>query len=109
MNRVGPAKNTNTMRNSARTTFVVDSHLTPRCTPENAEATNAAVSAMMTISSSCVDSGTPTTMSRPTATCSAPRPRLAAVPKTVANTASRSMALPVDRVRRLPLLRLERR
>ena len=47
---------------------------------------------------------TPEVMSSPSATWSAPRPRLVAVPKTVAKTASRSMHLPgAPSARRAPM------
>ncbi len=74
--------------------LIVLSHFTPLCRPEKAESTKAPESEAMMISSTEVESSMPAVMWSPSATWSAPRPRLVAVPKTVANTASRSMALP---------------
>ncbi len=74
--------------------LLVLSHFTPLCRPEKAESTKAAESEQMMISSTVVESSVPVVRLRPLETWSAPRPRLVAVPKTVAKTASRSMARP---------------
>ncbi|CAM4525067.1 hypothetical protein NONI108955_43065 [Nocardia ninae] len=91
---VGPSTKTNSMSSPASRILTVDSHLTPLCSPENADSTKAALSAPMMMSCTVTVSGAPAVSCKPFATCNAPRPRLVAVPKTVANTASRSMACP---------------
>lgn len=96
-------RKTNTASAAASVMFSVDSHLTPRCSPEKADATNAADSTAITTSCVVRPAATPVVSSRPSATCSAPRPRLVAVPNTVANTASRSISRPgQDSARRAP-------
>ncbi|KOV92560.1 hypothetical protein ADK65_33625 [Streptomyces sp. NRRL B-1140] len=93
---VGPATNTNRARISASTMLVLDSHWMPFSTPEIADATKARVSTAMIVTSSPV-----LTLSIHFSSCtpepiwSAPRPREAAEPKTVAMIARTSMARPM--------------
>ncbi len=91
---VGPSTKTNSISSAASTMFRVDSHLTPLCRPEKADATKAAESATMMISWTAVLSEVPVVSWSPLLTWRAPRPRLVAVPKTVAKTASRSIRCP---------------
>lgn len=91
---MGPSTKTKSIRTAASTRLMVLSHFTPLCRPEKAERTKAADREPMMISSRVTESSTPVVRFSPLETWSAPRPRLVAVPKTVANTASRSMARP---------------
>ncbi|CAM5612473.1 hypothetical protein SBADM41S_04595 [Streptomyces badius] len=85
---------TKTMRVAATTRLIELSHFTPPCRPVKAEITKAAPSTAMITSCTPVLWSRPAVRSSPMAICRAPRPRLVAVPKTVAKTASRSRTLP---------------
>ncbi len=84
--------------------FSVESHFTPLWRPEKADRTKAADSDTMITSWTPVVFSTSAVRFSPSATWRAPSPRLVAVPNTVANTASRSIALPgQDSARRAPI------
>ncbi len=80
------------------------SHFTPPCSPVKAETTKAAPSTTMISSWSPVVFSTPAVSWSPVAIWRAPMPRLVAVPKTVAKTASRSSSRPMTPLaRRSPM------
>lgn len=75
--------------------LVLDSHWMPFSTPDTADATNATVStAMMETSRPVPTFSSQLSFSMPEPICSAPRPREAAEPKTVAMMARTSMTRP---------------
>ena len=95
MTMVGPRISTNNASTSAATMLKLEMYWMPLLTPDSAETRNARPSTMMMPSSSQVPGfSTQPTFSMPAVICRTPRPREAAVPKTVAKMASTSMNLP---------------
>jgi hypothetical protein len=81
--------------------LMLDSHWIPRSTPETAEATNAAVrTAMIPTSTPLPTLPAQPRISTPLPICSAPRPREAADPNSVAKMARTSMIRPAGPVAR---------
>ena len=94
-NSVGPATNTKRTMPRVSTMLVFERYRMPRDTPETAETTNATVStAMIPISRALVTSPAPVTIWMPWPIWIAARPRVAAVPNTVATIANMSTIRP---------------
>ena len=96
MNTAEPeATRTKSARATARTMLVLDRNWMPRSMPETAEATkHRPRTMMMPTATAALSAETVPVSARPARICSAPRPREAAVPKTVAKIARMSRTLP---------------
>ncbi|SKF62323.1 Uncharacterised protein [Mycobacteroides abscessus subsp. abscessus] len=95
MNRVGPPRKTMTASTTASSMLMFERRWMPFSMPATAEATNAAVStAITTTSRMVVDCSTMPLASRPPPICSAPRPRDAADPNSVAMMARMLISRP---------------
>src|SRR5690606_2358301 len=95
MKRVGPPMNTMSASTTARTTLMFDSHWMPRSIPETAEATNAAVSTAMMITSTGEETeGMMPADWMPPPIWMAPSPREQADPNSVARIARMLMTRP---------------
>ena len=79
----------------ARTMLPLLSHWIPRCTPETAETTKAAVRTAMIATATPSAGSTPHRKSSPLLICSAPSPSEVALPNSVAKIARMSIDFPI--------------
>jgi hypothetical protein len=103
MNVVGPTSSRNRSSRIASTMLPLLSHWMPFSTPDTAERTNNEVSTRITRTASTSVWSTPHRKFRPLLICRAPSPSDAALPNSVARTASVSIDLPTGPSTRSPI------